>query len=291
MKIIQQNTEKDLIQDLKSLWQYAPATRCIYFRLSQLEMQKEKWFPVLIETLDTYFVDDIKTIYVCHDNDVFVTSGTLTQKNLDLLLTHLKPKLSPASLQGLAAIFELKVDWPKLRAICERKIENLRISEAKQSQVHTQKLNSISREKTFEGLDRDLVSSLAMRRDMREDIVVMVVEDDPFTQKLIQNTLRGNYSLTITKDGQGAIMNYVHKAPDILFLDIGLPDIDGHAVLKKLFAIDPAAYVVMFSGNGDKENVLKAIELGAKGFVGKPFTKDKIFEYVHKSPYVQSKHI
>ncbi len=254
-------------------------------------MQKEKWFPVLIETLDTYFVDDIKTIYVCHDNDVFVTSGTLTQKNLDLLLTHLKPKLSPASLQGLAAIFELKVDWPKLRAICERKIENLRISEAKQSQVHTQKLNSISREKTFEGLDRDLVSSLAMRRDMREDIVVMVVEDDPFTQKLIQNTLRGNYSLTITKDGQGAIMNYVHKAPDILFLDIGLPDIDGHAVLKKLFAIDPAAYVVMFSGNGDKENVLKAIELGAKGFVGKPFTKDKIFEYVHKSPYVQSKHI
>ena len=45
----------------------------------------------------------------------------------------------------------------------------------------------------------------------------------------------------------------------------------------------------MFSGNGDRDNVLKAIELGAKGFVGKPFTKDKLFQYIEKSPFIQEK--
>ena len=84
-------------------------------------------------------------------------------------------------------------------------------------------------------------------------------------------------------------MIYVNKAPAVRFLDIGLPDIDGHTVLKKVFEIDPDAYVVMFSGNGDKENVMKAVKTGAKGFVGKPFTKDKLYQYIDKSPFVQTK--
>ena len=84
-------------------------------------------------------------------------------------------------------------------------------------------------------------------------------------------------------------MNYVNKAPDVLFLDIGLPDINGHDVLERLFKLDPQAYVVMFSGNGDRENVLKAVELGAKGFVGKPFTQEKLIQYIEKSPFIQEK--
>ncbi len=128
-----------------------------------------------------------------------------------------------------------------------------------------------------------------MRREARKTSAIMVVEDDAFTQKLIQNTIKDTHKLSIAGDGQGAIMTYVNKAPDVLFLDIGLPDIDGLKVLEKIFKIDPHAYVVMFSGNGDKKNILKAIELGAKGFIGKPFTKDKIFQYINKSPHIQRK--
>ena len=84
-------------------------------------------------------------------------------------------------------------------------------------------------------------------------------------------------------------MSYVNKAPDVLFLDIGLPDINGHEVLEKLFKLDPDAYVVMFSGNGDKENIMKAVELGAKGFVGKPFSQEKLLQYIQKSPFIQEK--
>jgi len=115
------------------------------------------------------------------------------------------------------------------------------------------------------------------------------VEDDLFSQRLVANVLQSKFELTMAEDGQGAIMGYVKHAPDVLFLDIGLPDIDGHAVLEKLFQIDPQAYVVMFSGNGDKENVMKAITLGAKGFVGKPFSEDKLLQYIHKSPFIQAR--
>ncbi len=287
--VIERNTEGHLIKDLKALWERRPSTRCALLRFSNLKLSREKWLPLLQDTMETYFADDIENIYVCHDDDIFITTRTFTEKQLSLLLTHLKLKLSLASLQGLAALFELKVDWPTLRNMCEKKLETIKILKEKSEYQASPPLESVSCDNTVTGINPDLVSSLSMRREMRDTPVIMVVEDDLFTQKLIKNTLKGNHELLITGDGQGAIMNYVNKAPDILFLDIGLPDIDGHAVLKKIFEIDPAAYIVMFSGNGDRENIMKAIEQGAKGFVGKPFTKDKIFQYVQKSPFIQSK--
>jgi FixJ family two-component response regulator len=45
----------------------------------------------------------------------------------------------------------------------------------------------------------------------------------------------------------------------------------------------------MFSGNGDRDNIIKAMQLGAKGFVGKPFTKDKLIAYIEKSPFIIAK--
>ncbi|MDH5722639.1 MAG: response regulator [Alphaproteobacteria bacterium] len=289
MKVIERDTETQLIQDLKSLWKSAPMSRCLTLRFSNLEADKEDWFKDVIDILKTHFSDDIEKLYVCHDNDIFITTRTFTEKQVYLLLTHLKHKLSPASLQGLATLFEIKVDWPKLRTMCEKKIENFKILENRRAHKKKEELKSISREDALKKLDRDLVSSLAMRRDIHESPVIMVVEDDIFTQKLVKNTLKDYENLFITGDGQGAIMTYVNKAPDVLFLDIGLPDISGLSVLEKLFKIDPDAYVVMFSGHGDKDNVMKAMEQGAKGFVGKPFTKDKLFQYIKKSPFIQAK--
>ena len=101
--------------------------------------------------------------------------------------------------------------------------------------------------------------------------------------------MQKKYKVYATQDGQGAVLNYLNKAPDVVFLDIDLPDMSGHDVLSKIFALDPEAYIIMFSGNGDRGNVLKAIERGAKGFVGKPFSQDKLTHYIQKSPFVKIK--
>lgn len=291
MLVVVKNAENTLLQELRSCWESFPSHRCLYLKCSQLEQGKEEWFPYLSAALKSFLDDTSAKLYLCHDNDVFVLCRTLTQKRVDEFLTHLFPILAPAPVKGLAALFEIGVDWSKLRVLCEKKIENIKLQQSKKQHQAKKKeeFSQLSCDETLKTLNKDLISSLPMRRTQRETPEIMIVEDDPFSQKLVGNALKGKYPISITNDGQGAIMSYVKKAPDVLFLDIGLPDIDGHEVLEKLFKFDPDAYVVMFSGNGDKENIMKAVELGAKGFVGKPFTQEKLLQYIQKSPFIQEK--
>jgi len=178
------------------------------------------------------------------------------------------------------------VHWRKLESLCRAKLELEKTAVASEEPSI---IDFKSNASIFESINHDLIQSLQKRRSSRKSLEVMIVEDDPFSQKLVSNILNDHYSVHVTSDGYGALMSYVNFAPDVLFLDIGLPDIDGHEVLEKIFIIDPNAYVVMLSGNGDKENIMKAVTSGAKGFVGKPFTQEKLFQYIEKSPYVQEK--
>lgn len=290
--MIRQDAELRFLKTAKILADEQPGHRCLYLRFSQLEQDTEQWRPYVLDALKKFSYDGAEDIYICHDDDILVLGRSWTYKRLDQFLTCLAPKLAPAPApQELASLFELGVDWPKLRTICGKKIENLEILNAQTKDKKQEDTLKISREETLQTLDKDLISSLAMRRDMRQKPEIMVVEDDPFSQTLVKNALKKHYSVSVNGDGQGAIMSYIIKAPDVLFLDIGLPDMNGHEVLEKIFSLDPDAYVVMFSGNGDKHNILKAIELGAKGFVGKPFTQDKLIQYIEKSPFMQNKQI
>lgn len=293
MEIVQKNSELKLFQDLKENWVNCPEHRCLQLKFSQVRKNKKEWFEDVLKVLRRVFEERPSQVYVCHDDDIFIVNREITQKTVSVLLSNLPHDLLLAlPSQGLAALFEVGVDWPKLRHLCEKKIENFELIQLqKKRQKAPIEIDMVDRRKALETLDPDLISSLSMRRELREEPIIMVVEDDPMSQRLVNNTISKKYKVNMTDDGQGAIMNYVKNAPDVLFLDIGLPDINGHKVLEKLFALDPDAYVVMFSGNGDKENILKAVGLGAKGFVGKPFSQDKIFEYIAKSPFIQNKQI
>lgn len=293
MLVIVKNAERILLQELKNCWEYFPAYRCFHLKSSRFGKNEEEWLDQVLETARNILDDRSAQFYLCRDKDVFIITRAITLKTIDRFLAHLSPKLGPA-LQafikpGLAVLFEIGVDWPKLRNLCERKIEEIEYAARKRQQNAQEMLDRVGVHEAFETLDHNLVNSLALRREKRETPEIMVVEDDIFSQKLVGNALKNKYSLSVTGDGQGAILNYVHKAPDVLFLDIGLPDINGHEVLAKLFELDPDAYVVMFSGNGDRENVMRAVELGAKGFVGKPFTQEKLLQYIQKSPFIQKK--
>ncbi len=294
MNKIIKNVETELLNDLQYCWEHKPYHRVMHIRLSRgnAELEKEEaqiWFESVLEEIANIIDDTKARFYICHDGDVFVIARTLTPKHREKISAHLAPTLSPARNFGLADLFEVKVHWPKLKALAERKLEKLHGIEIEFISPKNENLEKVSRQQTFNSIDRDLISSLGMRREMRGKTEIMIVEDDIFSQKLVSNALETKYDLSISGDGQGAILTYAKKAPDVLFLDIGLPDIDGHQVLEKIFQMDPKAYVVMFSGNGDQQNIMRAMQLGAKGFVGKPFTQEKLFQYIEKSPYVRAK--
>jgi CheY-like chemotaxis protein len=120
-------------------------------------------------------------------------------------------------------------------------------------------------------------------RAARMPLHVMVVEDDPLTRRLVTGAFKDAYALITAENAQEAIANYLLHAPDIVFLDIGLPDTSGFEVLHQIMAIDSDAYVVMFSGNSYLDNVTAALNEGASGFIAKPFKKDKMRHFIHDS--------
>lgn len=297
LKIIE-NAERELLERLHHCWEQSPAHRCLQIRLSQIRDQqdhavpvdiKEVWIDVLFGAFRDAMDDKSSEFYVCSDTDIFIIARDLTQKRVDDVFTHLAPKLAPALISpGLASLYEVGVDWARLRKIGQKKIEAIEVAAELAKKKKQEVVSKVSKQAALKSINKDLMRTLGQRRLNRENPYIMVVEDDPFSQKMVGNALK-NYAHSMSGDGAGALMSYVRHAPDVLFLDIGLPDINGHEVLERLFKIDPDAYVVMFSGNGDRKNVLKAVELGARGFVGKPFTRDKLIAYIEKSPFIQEK--
>ena len=101
---------------------------------------------------------------------------------------------------------------------------------------------------------------------------------------LTKRVLEEDYTVITAADGASAKQAYLLHAPDVVFLDIGLPDINGHDVLKNIISADPTAYVVMLSANSSRTDILRAMQTGAKGFVGKPFSKAKLVQYITQAP-------
>lgn len=265
------------------------------FVMSRLLTQKslslicEKFASFLFTSLGEKASDNIK-IQIPHTSQAPQDeTRSATQMSPSPKSTSEPPTVLQEKIEALTTLFEIGTSWKNLSALANKKIENLKILRRQQNQKTKETVQSVSRDETLGNIDQDLLSSLAMRRAMRERTEVMIVEDDPFSIKLVQNSLKGMYDLSMAHDGQGAILTYTLKAPDVLFLDIGLPDIDGHKVLEEIFKRDPDAYVVMLSGNGDKDNIMKAVQRGAKGFIGKPFTKEKLLQYIDRSPHILDK--
>ena len=300
MQVISQNVERGLSLVLKKHWYDKTCYRCAHIKTSLLscdEEQKGGIIASLVEVARQSFDDPLGMIFKCHDGDIFIVARFLTFKQIDQFVKNftksrkdLDDKARIFLDEKAAFLYEIAVEWPKLKAICDYKIQSyLDVkSEIRKEDAAQESFRNQQRVLRMD-IESSLIETLAQRREDRQHVEVLVVEDDMFTQKLVKNAIAGKYDLSMAQDGFGAVMMYAKKAPDILFLDIGLPDVSGHAVLKKIFDIDPDAYVVMLSGNGDRDNVMKAIDRGARGFVGKPFTKDKLLQYIGKSSFVQKK--
>lgn len=107
---------------------------------------------------------------------------------------------------------------------------------------------------------------------------VLVVDDAAFMRVSIKNMLtkHGYEVIGEAENGKIAIQKYQELAPDIVTMDITMPEMDGLASLKKILAINPAANVVMISAMGQESMVREAVLSGAKGFIVKPFKEDII---------------
>lgn len=113
---------------------------------------------------------------------------------------------------------------------------------------------------------------------------VLLVEDDAVTRWIVRTTLKNECLLFTAQTGAAALAAYGNYKPDIVFLDIDLPGMNGQHVLQSILKIDPGAQVVMFSSHNSLNNITDLLDEGAKGFIAKPFNRDRLLQYIQDCP-------
>ncbi len=114
---------------------------------------------------------------------------------------------------------------------------------------------------------------------------ILVVDDEPDIRQLVQEILTDEgYSVQVAHDGKSARLVYAQQKPDLVLLDIWMPDIDGISLLKEWSASGKLeSQVVIMSGHGTLETAVEATRLGAFDFVQKPLSLAKLLATVHKA--------
>ena len=102
---------------------------------------------------------------------------------------------------------------------------------------------------------------------------VLVVDDAAFMRKVVSDALASGGHEVVGEAGNGAeaVQQYQALSPELVTLDITMPEKDGLEALGEIISIDPGARVVMCSAAGQQSKVIESIKLGAKDFVVKPF--------------------
>jgi two-component system chemotaxis response regulator CheY len=114
---------------------------------------------------------------------------------------------------------------------------------------------------------------------------VLVVDDAAFMRKMVTDALTGGGHEIVGEAGNGdeAVARYQELRPEVMTLDITMPEKDGLQALREILSYDPTARVVMCSALGQEAKVLESIKAGAKDFVVKPFAPERVLEAVGKA--------
>ncbi len=117
---------------------------------------------------------------------------------------------------------------------------------------------------------------MTLRRESSPGATVLVVEDDVETRAALSRELRGRgYRVEEAEDGRSALRRWDARRPDIILLDLGLPDIDGVEVIKRIRR-EATTPILILSGRYDEREKVAALDRGADDYVTKPFGVEEL---------------
>lgn len=113
---------------------------------------------------------------------------------------------------------------------------------------------------------------------------ILICDDAAFMRMMIKDILTKNgYNIAgEAENGVKAVEKYAELKPDLVLMDITMPEMDGIEALKKIKESDANASIIMCSAMGQQAMVIESIQSGAKDFIVKPFQADRVIEAVQK---------
>lgn len=112
---------------------------------------------------------------------------------------------------------------------------------------------------------------------------ILLVDDAAFMRMMLKDTLTKNGYTEVFEavDGADAVEKFKEIGPDLVVMDITMPNMDGLEALKAIRALNGSANVVMCSAMGQESMVMEAVRSGAKDFIVKPFKPDRVLKTVN----------
>lgn len=280
MKLLSHNAESLLFEKVKSLSEQHSSWRCLYINFSDHKEQYNEGLRTHVVTniIKELLEEEEGFIYLCEDGDVFI----LFQGKVSHIIGKLgeqfkglgKEKGAVQPEDDIYTVFDLSTHWQIFYTLCKNKAV---VAPTEKPKAAAALAGSAA---DLREADTVLFRAALAKRTARKRLLVLLVEDDPFTRRLVNNSLKADFDVIEAADGNEAIRLYESNAPDAVFLDIGLPDVNGQVILNKLLTLDKQAFLIMLSANSVKENILAALEKGAQGFITKPFAKEKLLHYL-----------
>lgn len=288
---IQINNTDQVVHDLAATIEKDPlsmdAWKCTYLNIS--ENLPEGILNSDLITLCDQYQDEFKEcdgdIIFCSDGDVLIISKAMSKNDMHVLAMDMCGTLRlPAGIDTMH--YDLSVDCQDLCARLQEKT----VTRPPSLDALLEEPESDHQFGEVEFL-QDVFETVKQTRQSRNPMHILLVEDDKLTRRLVSNVFKDKFAIITANNAEEAMTNYLLHAPDIVFLDINLPDTSGFEVLKQVIAMDKSAYVVMFSGNSYLDNVMHAMTHGASGFIAKPFKRDKLEHYIYEYGKEHHKHV
>ena len=117
-----------------------------------------------------------------------------------------------------------------------------------------------------------------------DNLKILICDDSILARKQLKDIIStlGTPTFIEASDGQGAIDKYKETTPDLVFLDIVMPKIDGNIAIQEIMAFDPSATIIIASSVGTQSQLKCALQAGAKDFVQKTLDRQQILDLVNK---------
>lgn len=289
MLIIDERATETLLHTLTTFSDFQ-ASYCVqFFSIESSKLQPFR--QAIIAKAQAHFFMNNPQVYFCDDGVSYVLVEQAGIRECRKMLLDVANVMSLPIAENIGRIYELSSELGAFVLPLRKQAEQRRLKEEGAEHVREQAAAKAQLEKRrhfiLEQLVTESVQEIHARRVERSEAVVMMIEDDPFSRRLVENVVQQQYKMVSLESAEKALRTYAAHAPDILFLDINLPDVTGHELLEKLMVIDPNSFIIMLSGSADKENVMQALGRGARGFVAKPFSRDKLFQYIDRCPTIR----
>ena len=117
---------------------------------------------------------------------------------------------------------------------------------------------------------------------------ILIIDDDPLIRKTLSSHLSKNYDLSMAEDGEEGLQRYEESVPDLVILDIRLPDMDGLEVLNKIKERDKNAHIIIMTAYDDMKTTVEAVKLGAFEYLVKPLDYVELDLTINKAFQMQS---